>query len=73
MLIPHAHLFLVLATQGTLYFERHRDFAGGKHSAPLIGIVEVEPVPVTVTAGSPLMEELWSIWSTPTPPWRRRQ
>ena len=73
MLIPHAHLFLVLATQGTLYFERHRDFAGGKHSAPLIGIVEVEPVPVTVTVGSPLMEELWSIWSTPTPPWRRRQ
>ena len=61
---PHAHLLLVLATQGTLYFERHSNFAGGKHSTPLIGIVEVEPVPVTMTVDSPLMADVWSIWST---------
>ena len=63
----HAHLLLVIATQGTLYFERHSNFAGGKHIAPLIGIVEVEPVPVTMTVGSPLMTDLWSIWSTNDP------
>jgi hypothetical protein len=64
---PHAHLLLVLASQGTVYFERYSNFTGGKHSAPVIGIVEVEPMPVTVTVGSPLMEDLWSIWSTNDP------
>ena len=38
-----------------------------KHSAPLIGIVEVEPVPVTMTVDSPFMADLWSIWSTNDP------
>ena len=54
-------------TEGTLYFERHSDFEGGKHSAQLIGIVEVEPAPVTMTVDSPFMADLWSIWSTNDP------
>ena len=34
-------MLLVVATEGAMYFERHSNFAGGKHRAPLIGIVEV--------------------------------
>ena len=54
-------------TEGTLYFESHRNFAGGKHSAPLIGVVEVDPVPVTVNVDSQRMEDLWSTWIATDP------
>ena len=64
---PHPLLLLVLATEGSLYFDRHMSFAGGKHMAPLIGVVEVDPVPVTVTVGDQRMEELWSTWSATDP------
>ena len=39
---PHALLLIVLATEGSLYFDKHRTFAGAKHSTPLIDVVEVE-------------------------------
>ena len=55
-------MLLVLATRSGTRLSR-----GVKHRAPLVGIVEVEPVPGTVTVDSPLMEELWSIWSTTDP------
>ena len=32
----HALLLLVLAKESSLYFDKHSNFAGGKHSAPRV-------------------------------------
>ena len=40
-----SRLVLVLATDGDQYLEQHPSFADGQYTAPLIGVITLDPVP----------------------------
>ena len=56
-----SRLVLVLATDGAQYFEEHPSYAGGRYTAPLIGVIALDPVPDIVQVGTGV-DEKWQTW-----------
>ena len=46
---------------GAEYFKDHPAYVGGLYSAPLIGVIALDPVPAVVHVGTGI-EEKWYAW-----------
>jgi len=57
---------LVLATDGAEYFKHHKSFAGGSYTAPLIGVIALDPTPDIVQVGAGVQEK-WRTWGEKNP------
>ena len=50
-------MVLVLVWDDVQYFEQHPSFADGQYTAPLIGVIALDPVPDIVQVGTGVEEK----------------
>ena len=61
------HLVLVLTSDDSEHFKQYPNFAGGLYSAPLIGIIVLDPTLTTVSMGNQDIKENWCTWIEKNP------